>query len=45
VGRGCAEEIIRELSDLIPRYLGGTLFSAILDRENPSVEIPYSPCN
>jgi DNA/RNA-binding domain of Phe-tRNA-synthetase-like protein len=41
VGRGCAEEIIRELSDLIPRYLGGTLFSAILDRENPSVEIPY----
>ncbi len=41
VGRGCAEEIIRELSDLIPRYLGGALFSAILDRGNPSVEIPH----
>jgi DNA/RNA-binding domain of Phe-tRNA-synthetase-like protein len=40
VGRGCAEEIIRKLSDLIPKYLGGTLFSTILDRENPSVEIP-----
>ncbi len=41
VGRGCAEEIIRELSELIPRYLGGTLFSAILNEENPSVEIPH----
>ncbi len=41
VGRGCAEEITRELSDLIPRYLGGTLFSAILDGGNPSVEIPH----
>jgi len=41
VGRGCAEEIIRDLSDLIPRYLGGTLFSAILNKENPSVETPH----
>jgi DNA/RNA-binding domain of Phe-tRNA-synthetase-like protein len=41
VGRERADEIIRELSDLIPRYLGGTLFSAILDRENSSVEISH----
>jgi len=41
VGRERADEIIREFSDLIPRYLGSTLFSAILDRENPSVEIPH----
>ena len=41
VGRERAEEIVRELSELIPRYLGGTLFSAILSEEKPSVEIPY----
>ncbi len=41
VGRERADEIIRELSDLIPRYLGGILFSAILDRENPSTEMPH----
>ena len=38
VGRERADEIIGELSRLIPKYLGGTLFSAILDRENPTVE-------
>jgi DNA/RNA-binding domain of Phe-tRNA-synthetase-like protein len=38
VGREHAEEIARELSELIPRYLGGTLFSDILNQEKPSVE-------
>ena len=38
VGRERAEEIIRELSELIPSYLGGNLSSAILDGEKPSVE-------
>jgi len=38
VGRERADEIILELSRLIPKYLRGTLFSAILDRNNPSVE-------
>ena len=38
VGRERADEIILDLSRLIPRYLGGTLFSAVLTRENPSVE-------
>jgi len=38
VGRERAQEIILELSQRIPRYLGGTLSSAILNRENPSVE-------
>jgi DNA/RNA-binding domain of Phe-tRNA-synthetase-like protein len=45
VGKERADEIIRELSQLIPRYLGGTLFSAILNSENPSVEfdLPLTP--
>jgi DNA/RNA-binding domain of Phe-tRNA-synthetase-like protein len=38
VGREQADEIILELSRLIPRYLRGTLLSAILNREKPSVE-------
>jgi DNA/RNA-binding domain of Phe-tRNA-synthetase-like protein len=38
VGRERAEEIIRELSVLIPEYLGGHLQSAILDKEKPSFE-------
>jgi DNA/RNA-binding domain of Phe-tRNA-synthetase-like protein len=38
VGRERADEITLELSRLIPKYLMGTLFSAILDRNNPSVE-------
>jgi DNA/RNA-binding domain of Phe-tRNA-synthetase-like protein len=38
VGRGRADEIILELSQLIPRYLGGTLFPAILTSDKPSIE-------
>jgi DNA/RNA-binding domain of Phe-tRNA-synthetase-like protein len=38
VGREHAEKIVRELSELIPRYLGGTLLSDILNKEKPSVE-------
>ena len=38
VGRERADEIIQELSLLIPKHLGGTLFSARLNRENLSVE-------
>ncbi len=41
VGRERAGEIILELSQLIPRYLGGTLFSAVLTREKPSVEFSF----
>ena len=40
VGRERADEIILELSALIPKHLGGTLFSAVLNRGNPSVEFP-----
>jgi len=40
VGRERAEEIIRELSVLIPEYLGGNLLSGILDKEKPSFEFP-----
>jgi DNA/RNA-binding domain of Phe-tRNA-synthetase-like protein len=38
VGRGRTDEIILELSQLIPRYLGGTLFSAILTSDKPLIE-------
>jgi len=38
VGKERADEIILELSQLIPRYLGGTLFSSVLTKEKPSVE-------
>lgn len=38
VGRERADEIIRDLSQLIPKYLGGTLFSTILNSKNPNVE-------
>jgi DNA/RNA-binding domain of Phe-tRNA-synthetase-like protein len=38
VGGERANEIILELSKLIPRYLGGTLFSAILSSKNLHVE-------
>ncbi len=38
VGRERADEIILELSQLIPKYLRGILFSAVLNRENPSAE-------
>jgi len=42
VGSERAGEIILELTELVPRYLGGSIFSAILNTKNPSVEIPYS---
>jgi DNA/RNA-binding domain of Phe-tRNA-synthetase-like protein len=38
VGRERADEIIRDLSRLIPGHLGGTILSAVLNRENPSAE-------
>jgi len=38
VGEERAAEIIRDLSLLIPRYLKGNIFSALLKRGNPSVE-------
>ncbi|NWG01396.1 MAG: hypothetical protein HXY44_00905 [Syntrophaceae bacterium] len=38
VGRERANEIILEISQLIPRYLGGTLFSAILTNYQRSIE-------
>jgi DNA/RNA-binding domain of Phe-tRNA-synthetase-like protein len=38
VGKERADEIILELSRLIPRHLGGVLLSAVLTVENPSVE-------
>jgi DNA/RNA-binding domain of Phe-tRNA-synthetase-like protein len=41
VGRDRADEIIQDLSRLIPKYLGGTLFSEILSRENLSVEFLF----
>jgi DNA/RNA-binding domain of Phe-tRNA-synthetase-like protein len=41
VGRERADEIILELSRLIPRYLGGTLFSAVLTKEKPSAEFSF----
>ena len=39
VGRGCAVEIIEDLSRMIPSYLGGTVLSEMLDRANPSVQL------
>jgi DNA/RNA-binding domain of Phe-tRNA-synthetase-like protein len=38
VGRECADKVIQELSSLIPRYLGGTIFSEILNSEKSSVQ-------
>ena len=38
VGRERADEIILELSRLIPRYLRGTLLSTILTSDKPSIE-------
>jgi len=40
VGSERAGEIIQELSRLIPSTLGGTVFSSVLHRENPSWSIP-----
>ncbi|MBM4351410.1 MAG: hypothetical protein FJ106_16135 [Deltaproteobacteria bacterium] len=41
VESGLADEIVRDLSEGVPKFLGGTLFSAILNRENPSVEFSF----
>ena len=41
VGSGLADEIVRELSELIPKHLGGTINSAILNRGNPFVEFSF----
>jgi DNA/RNA-binding domain of Phe-tRNA-synthetase-like protein len=38
VGRERADEITRDLSRLIPGHLGGTISSAVLNKENPSAE-------
>jgi DNA/RNA-binding domain of Phe-tRNA-synthetase-like protein len=38
IGRECAAEIIEELSRMIPEYLGGTVFSDILDKTNTSAQ-------
>ncbi len=38
VGREVGEEIIQELSNLIPNYFGGSFFSAILNRERSTIE-------
>ena len=38
IGRECAKEIIEELSDLVPRYFGGSIFSGVLTREKRSME-------
>ena len=45
VGRERADEILLELSHLIPRHLGGTFFSEVLTREKPSVDfsVPLAP--
>ena len=43
VGRERADEILLELSQRIPRYLRGTVFSAVLTRERPSVDFPVHP--
>jgi DNA/RNA-binding domain of Phe-tRNA-synthetase-like protein len=42
VGKERANEIIQELSQLIPSYVGGTVFAAILNKENLSVDFPLS---
>jgi DNA/RNA-binding domain of Phe-tRNA-synthetase-like protein len=41
VGRERAEEIILELRTLVPRYLGGKIFSSVLTREDPVVEFDF----
>ena len=38
VGRAVADEIIQELSDLVPGYFGGSFFSAVLNRERLATE-------
>jgi DNA/RNA-binding domain of Phe-tRNA-synthetase-like protein len=41
VGKERADEIISELSIGIPKYLGGTLYSSVLNKENLSVEFQF----
>jgi hypothetical protein len=41
IGRKRAEEIILELQELVTRYLGGKIFSSILNREDPVVEFDF----
>ena len=40
VGKKVADTIIADLSNLIPRYLGGSIFSMTLTRENASSLLP-----
>jgi DNA/RNA-binding domain of Phe-tRNA-synthetase-like protein len=40
VGSERTSEIIQELGHLIPTYLGGSVFSAVLNKDNPSSPIP-----
>jgi DNA/RNA-binding domain of Phe-tRNA-synthetase-like protein len=41
VGSQRADEIINELSEKIPKFFGGSIFSTILNRENISVEFSF----
>ena len=41
LGRERADEIVFELTQLIPRYLGGSLFSTILNSEKPVAEFQF----
>ena len=41
VGKERADEIIQELSNLIPRYLGGSVLSATLNRERLSTGFDF----
>lgn len=41
VGREQADSIIRELSEEIPKYLGGTIFSTILNRDTHSTSFSF----
>jgi DNA/RNA-binding domain of Phe-tRNA-synthetase-like protein len=41
VGRERADEIVLELTQLIPGYLGGSLFSTILNNERPVAEFQF----
>ncbi len=40
VGEECGREIIRELSALIPKYLGGSVHSAVLNRRTAFFDLP-----
>jgi len=41
VGQERANEIIGDLSDLVPRYFGGSIFSAVLNREKRFVQFDF----